>query len=156
MSPVSDLTSEALSRLAKCPWHQGTQMDVAWPWSKLRHCPPSPWRTQPQAPAPRPPLPCTHFLVCLKTEQQNRQRISLEVSKNLSQSNIKNMIWKQKWESRLDCVSEISIVWYCLREEEAADQRAVPSEGSVCWGQCFWQTPLPLLWPGGCPGRCTL
>lgn len=37
-----------------------------------------------------------------------------------------------------------------------ADQRAVPSEGSVCWGQRFWQTPLPLLWPGGCPDCCTL
>lgn len=26
---------------------------------------------------------------------------------------------------------------------EALDQRAVPSEVSVCCGQCFWQSPLP-------------
>lgn len=25
---------------------------------------------------------------------------------------------------------------------EATDQRAVPSEGSLCWGQRFWQSPL--------------
>lgn len=34
---------------------------------------------------------------------------------------------------------ELSQVWGRGR----ADQRAVPSEGSVCWGQRFWQTPYP-------------
>lgn len=149
MSPVSDLTSEALSRLAKCPWHQGTQMDVAWPWSKLRHCPPSPWRTQlrrPVYPHPRPPS-CTHFLVCLKTEQQNRKRKTLEVSRNLSRSNIKKSDIKEKVgkQARL-CVSEISIVWYCLRHEEEEGQRIrepCPVRAQSAGGNASGKPPYP-------------
>lgn len=30
-----------------------------------------------------------------------------------------------------------------VRRVEALDQSAVLSEVSVCWGQCFWQSPLP-------------
>lgn len=30
-----------------------------------------------------------------------------------------------------------------MRRVEVLDQRAVLSEVSVCWGQCFWQSPLP-------------
>lgn len=30
-----------------------------------------------------------------------------------------------------------------MRRVAALDQRVGPSEVSVCWGQCFWQSPLP-------------
>lgn len=64
---------------------------------------------------------------------------------DLSIATSKKQVWKGKWEQATLCSTDINslLLFQARSGGGAVDQRAVPSEGSVCWGQCFWRSPVP-------------
>lgn len=119
MSPVEDLTSKVLSRLAKCPWHPGTQMDMAWTMIKAKRLSSITLKDTTCSLYASSNIYSSYVHQNKKDKRKKSHIWSMWkfYSEYHHKSDIKAKVGKQ---ARL-CISEISIICYCLRQEEETE-----------------------------------